>query len=317
MSNFLETKEYNIVRLNEKNLSDVEALHIAVYKKNPPQDHFTKKYNSAYTGKSFVGYIAYNNENIAVAYYGVIPCFIEYDNKIILAAQSADTMTHPGYRYKGMFVELSNLCFELCRSNNINLIFGFPNQNSYHGAVNKLGWKMTEIMNCFEIPIRSSKLIRSLKKFILTKKIYESFVRSVLKNHMLVNENGLANSVIKDGFAGVHRSKEYLAYKTYSKTYVLKIGSSKMWIKIDNNLTIGDIELNEQNFDDIINTAKKISKKLGLNCIYFHACRNTTLHKYFEERYKSIPSFHALFQDFGSAIAPEKIKFTFADIDIF
>ena len=32
------------------------------------------------------------------------------------------------------------------------LIYGFPNQNSYHGAI-KLGWQMTEMMECFKIPV--------------------------------------------------------------------------------------------------------------------------------------------------------------------
>ena len=134
MNNSIEIKEYSVVRINKTNLEDIEKLWFTVYGNTPPKNYFARKYASEYTGISNIGFIAYK-ENIAIAYYGVIPCLVQYRDKIILAAQSADTMTHPHYRYKGMFVQLSNMCFELCRANGINLVFGFPNQNSYHGAV--------------------------------------------------------------------------------------------------------------------------------------------------------------------------------------
>ena len=142
----IETKEYIVSRISRERLKDMESLHEAVYGTPAPENYFSKKYDTAYTGAEWLGYIAYNKENIAVAYYGVIPCFIQYDKKIILAAQSGDTMTHPGFRYKGMFVELSKITFALCKECGVQFVFGFPNQNSYHGAVNKLGWIQNETM---------------------------------------------------------------------------------------------------------------------------------------------------------------------------
>src|SRR6476469_514417 len=133
--------EYVVRRLSSDTLKDVESIYEAVYQKKAVPDYFAVKYNTAYTGVEYVGYIAYNNKNLPIAYYGVIPCFLQVGNEKFLAAQSADTMTHPGFRFKGMFVELSNLTFELCKKLRIRLIFGFPNQNSYHGAVHKLGWQ--------------------------------------------------------------------------------------------------------------------------------------------------------------------------------
>src|SRR5687767_8548424 len=107
------TKEYSIVRLNKANLKDVARLHSAVY--TPVvDDHYFKKYDTIYTGIENIGFIAYKAD-IPIAYYGVIPCFIEFGDQKILAAQSVDTMTHPKFRMKGMFMELSNKTFELCR----------------------------------------------------------------------------------------------------------------------------------------------------------------------------------------------------------
>ncbi len=310
-------KEYTVTRLSKNNLADLAFLHKEVYGIAAMPGHFNKKYETAFTGTEYVGFIAYNDQQIPVAYYGVIPCFIRYGDKTILAAQSADTMTHPKHRYKGMFVELSNLTFELCRSLNILLVFGFPNQNSYHGAVNKLGWKMTEEMVCFSIPVKALPLQKIAGKIKLLKKIYERYCRKLLSKKMLA-VTGIPNSVIKDGFAGILRDDDFLNYKSYSTSKVIRLGEVKAWIQIKNILLLGDIEgVNTTNFNEVINELKRVTAKLGLRQIQFHCSPGTSLYDLFSKNYSATPSYPALFQDFGSAIVPGKIKFTFADIDIF
>src|SRR4030095_14944328 len=145
--------EYTINRLDKSSLKDLELLYKNVYGNAAEKDHFLKKYNTGFTGTEYIGYIAYNSLNIPVAYYGVLPCFIQINGKIILSGQSGDTMTHPNYRYQGLFVELANATFNLCKESGILLVFGFPNQNAYHGLVHKLDWRMTETMVRFNIPL--------------------------------------------------------------------------------------------------------------------------------------------------------------------
>lgn len=310
-------KEYSITRLSKGNLADIGKLYTEVYGSAPGDNYFSKKYDTAYTGVENVGFIAYNKDNIPVAYYGVIPCFMQYGNKIILAAQSADTMTHPGHRYKGMFVELSNMTFDLCRELDILLIFGFPNQNSYHGAINKLGWKMTGTMSCFTIPVKTLPLESLSRSIHIFNTIYKVYSRFILHKNLLLLQ-GVANSAIADGFAGVCRSEEHLYYKTYNPTKVIIIDDSKIWINDKHGLVIGDMEnINEMNFNGVISKLKRIAKKLGKRQIQFHCSPGTSLHKIFTLNYKAMPSYPMLFQDFGSAIPPEKLRFTFADIDIF
>jgi hypothetical protein len=94
-----QNKEYRIERMSAGRLKDLEGLFSAVYGAAPARDYFRKKYDTVYTGLEYIGYIALNSQDIAVAYYGVIPCFIQYGSENVLAAQSGDTMTHPGFRY--------------------------------------------------------------------------------------------------------------------------------------------------------------------------------------------------------------------------
>lgn len=306
--------EYEIERLDESRISDLEKLHAAVYNKKSLSSYFAKKYNTAYTGISYIGYIAYK-EKLPIAFYGVIPCFIQYENRVILSAQSADTMTHPEHRYKNLFVNLASMCLELCKQNNIKLVFGFPNQNSYHGFI-KLGWKITEIMDCFIIPVKAAFWGDLCSKFSLSRWLYNRYIKVVL-NKYVQTKTGLPNLLMSEEYAGVCRSQEYLRYKTYSHTQVILLNGSKLWINIKNGITIGDMEVKEDTFNDVINTLKKLSKKLGVKQIYFHACKHTYMHNLFVKQYSAIPSFPIIFHDFDSGLTLEKIKFTFADIDIF
>ena len=274
------------------------------------------KYNTAYTGLKYVGYIAYNKDRIPVAYYGVIPCFLQNGNEKIIAAQSADTMTHPKFRYKGMFVELSNITFDLCRQLGIRVIFGFPNQNSYHGAVHKLGWKLTHTIECFIIPIRSLPIASVSTKTRLTKSIYQKYRRRILKRYQKT-ERLIQNSVIKEGFTGVRRDSDYERSKDYYPREVLRIGNADIWCKLSNEWVIGDMNVVAADFENTVREIKKIAAKLGVRQIQFHVSPGTALHSLFASGYTSIPSFPALFQHFDPTVDIDRVKFSFADIDIF
>lgn len=312
----IENKEYTIERLSSSNIKDLAKLHSQVYSTTTEQDYFRKKYNTTYTGIEHVGFIAYNKNSDVVAYYGVIPCFIKSGNELILAAQSADTMTHPQHRYKGMFVELSTMTFNLCRQLGIRVVFGFPNENSYHGAVTKLGWQETEKMNLFTIVVNTLPLYSFFKKLRI-EKLYRSYSEFILKRRAAAL-NGVSNSVINDGFAGVYRNEEYLLYKTYTPTKVLKAGDCKIWISNKHHLLIGDMEgVDENNFAVVIQQLKSIAKKLGIKKVQFLCCEGTSLNKLFRLSFNAKKSFPVLFQNFGSPVPLNKIKFTLADIDIF
>lgn len=309
-----KVKEYTVRRLCRDNLQDIAQLHNEVYSVSVSADYFLKKYNTLYTGVEYAGFIAYNQDDLPIAYYGVIPCFIQYGDTLMLAAQSADTMTHPLYRFKGMFVELSQLTFNLCREMGIRLLFGFPNDHSYHGAVNKLGWKLTERMDCFQIPVNTLPLPG---KFKIICKLYNQYRKFILRKYKIAGQ-GLPNEMIAEGFAGVWRGDDYLEYKSYSRTWILQTGNVKLWMSDKHGCLPGDIAgLNQLNFAGFIDKIKTIGRRLCIRQWQFHCSPGTKMHSLFSERFEKTPSYPVLVQDFGSVIPPEKIKFSFADIDVF
>ncbi len=305
---------YYIERLTKEKLGDIAVLHHAVYGKKIPVSFFVKKYNTAFTGIGYIGLIAYSDHGIPVAYYGVIPCFLHDGDNMLLAAQSADTMTHPGYRFKGLFVELSLRVFDLCREEKIPIVFGFPNQHSLNGAINKLGWRMTETMDCFIIPVKALPLEKVSGKNVLLKKMYRKYTQWVLRKYR--SPWVMDNSVIQDGYAGVYRDAAYWKYKTYYDRSVIRIGESLVWIKINNGLIIGDMNVTGD-FYGLMASLQKLAAKLGLTEIQLHTSQGTGLHQLLIKQWQPIPSFPVLFQDFGSGWELNRIKFNFADIDIF
>ncbi|MGZ3810193.1 MAG: GNAT family N-acetyltransferase [Mucilaginibacter sp.] len=316
MSDNIQKKGYYIERLSMQNLGALDTLHKIVYSKHHAPDYFAKKYNTAYTGVEYIGYVAFNDERVPIAFYGVIPCFIRHNEQLYLAAQSADTMTHPKYRYKGLFVQLANLTFDLCQEEGISIVFGFPNQNSLHGFLVKLKWQMTETLDYYEIPVSMVSMERIVKRLPFMRELYDNYEQYILKDY-LVPLKGIENSVFKDGFAGINRNALYLEHKTYHETKVIKIGDALLWIKIRNGLIIGDMICPPEQFDETMDQLYKIAFKLGLKRIQFHTSHQTQLSALFSDRYESLTSFYVLFKDLGAHIPLDKIKFTFADVDTF
>jgi GNAT superfamily N-acetyltransferase len=311
-----KTGEYQIERLSNQNLADVDRLHAAVYRKTPAVNFFSLKYETAFTGIKHIGFIAYNSQKLAVAFYAVIPCFIYFDKKMILSAQSADTMTHPDHRNKGLFTALAQLTFALCRREGIQLLFGFPNQNSLPGFINKLGWEKTETMSCFIIPASKFWWDRVFNKLKFLNGLYTRYQQRQIKKYT-TSQLGIANSMFTDGLCGVNRDEQFLEYKRYSNTHVIKIGEATAWVKIGRVFLIGDILAEPDEFDELITGLIKLAQKLGIKEVHFHISPDTTLYRLFLGRFDAIPSFPVICKNLGADVQLNKIKFTSADIDTF
>jgi hypothetical protein len=315
MSSEVKYKDYVIRQLDAQRIKDVETLYPAVFGIKLRKGWLEAKFSTAYTGAQFIGYIAYDTADEPAAYYGVLPCLVRYGTEIILSAQSGDTMTHPRHRKQGLFVELSRMTFELCRSAGIRFIFGLPNQNAYPAMVGVLGWKEAGTLERFTIPVRTWRL-EALFRRLGARRVYETYCRWVLRKRTL-NRKGLANAVIGEGYGGVYRDERYLQYRRYNPTYVLKAGNALAWIRLRQALLIGDMEVTDAEFDDAMFQLEKTARRLGIPYVSFQTSRGTRLHTIFAARYRGETSFPVLIKDLGAGIPPEKLALTFADIDIF
>jgi GNAT superfamily N-acetyltransferase len=90
-------------------------------------------------GKGIVSLMLDNKR--LVGHYAVIPMPLMVKGELHRAAFSMTTMTHPDYQGRGVFRELASDVYDQCREIGIELVFGFPNVNSYLGFTKRLGWK--------------------------------------------------------------------------------------------------------------------------------------------------------------------------------
>jgi len=70
--------------------------------------------------------------------YSVIPLRMKINDRIVTGSLSMNTQTHPEYRKQGIFKTLGEKTFDSCRSRNILLTIGIPNNNSYPGFTGAL-----------------------------------------------------------------------------------------------------------------------------------------------------------------------------------
>ena len=96
-----------------------------------------------------------------VANYSAVPIRCQIGNKEIKAALSLNTMTHPEYEGKGLFVELASRLYSKMESEQYSFIIGFPNYLSNGIFCKKLDWK-----NIYEIPTMEKELDGNRKKMI-------------------------------------------------------------------------------------------------------------------------------------------------------
>ncbi len=171
----------------------------------------------------------------------------------------------------------------------------------------------------FDVRVSAFPLASSAIRWPFLKAWYKLYQRSLTARYTLPLA-GVQNSVLGGDAAGVGRSDAYLAYKVryYTGGYA-RIGQAKLWVKISPILYIGDMEqVDESNFDNVMQTLKSICRRLGIRLIsspYQPAYQPVPLVEC--SLCRCVPSFPVIFQDFGAALPLEKIKFTFADVDIF
>jgi hypothetical protein len=129
-----------LVELNK--LSRFQEIFELCFGFKASEEYFKWKYLENPAGKLIAFETVNNTTHEIGAFYGIIPeeYMINGERKIIF--QSMDTMTHPDYRNRGLFIKLAGLTYDHAykQFNGLQLI-GIPGTNSFHGFVKKLGWK--------------------------------------------------------------------------------------------------------------------------------------------------------------------------------
>ena len=127
---------------SEKNLKHYSQLLSLVFPETKKYtfEFLNWQYNLNPNGK-VVGYDAFYNNELA-AHYVTIPVTYILNNKSIKGLLSLNTATHPNHQGKKLFTQLAEKTYEYAQQQGYKFVIGVANQNSTHGFINKLGFKL-------------------------------------------------------------------------------------------------------------------------------------------------------------------------------
>ncbi len=119
-------------------------------------------------GIQSIYYAIDKSTNEIAAIYTYLPVLLKCMDKTVTAMQSFDTLTDYRHRSKGLFVKLASKLEKEEGLKNNELVYGFPNENSVHGFVKKLGFTYFGEVPFLIKPIGISYI---LKKFLKIKTV--------------------------------------------------------------------------------------------------------------------------------------------------
>ncbi|WP_459210772.1 GNAT family N-acetyltransferase [Aquimarina rhabdastrellae] len=309
---------YSIAPLSHKNIKDLLYLYEFVFGNTYSLDFILKKFDTSYLGKSYYGHLAYHDKR-PIAFHGAIPVLMEYQGRHEIAAQYGDAMTLPTYTGKGLFTKLGQLTDQQLQDDGISFVWGFPNQNSEYGYINKLHWNYVERMQGYKIKTAIIPLEKMVRKFKFTNQFYINRIKKAFEKYRVPSyiQGSVLNS--KNDIVTTCRNTHYYTYKSFSENFTIKIDDVLFWIKIKNGLLIGDIETpSKAAFNNALEKLKKLASDNGIGELIFQSSPNTLTTDLLQEQSDDyFESWIVGFKNFSSKFPLEKLKLTFGDLDTF
>lgn len=309
---------YRIERLREELIPDLIKLFKSARNIDYSLDYLKGKFNTSYTGVTYLAHLAYTQDNQPVSFFCLYPCFIIHEGKQELAAQSADIVTHPMHQRKGLFTILGNATERLAIEAGIKIVFAFPNENSYPGFIRSLRWNDLGKMHRYVVEGSNDTLEVLLRKICIRIGLWERLLNHRLRK-LVVNANeieGIYNQ--QRNLSGI-RSVDYTAYKSFQKHHFIKWSGGVFWVKVDyTHLVVGDVffltpNFNRPSFDDI----SKLAKRLNVSSILFDCTAGYIAHHIFNSGQNQQESIAIVGKNL---VHPDKklmLYFTGADSDMF
>ncbi len=320
MKTIFETAGYQFVRVNEVHYEKFQELLFSSFGVIRTLDSIRNKFSTEQFGGKDIGVMGFDSFGDPVSYYGIYPSRLRIGERILVAAQSGDTMTHPMHRKRGLFNICANLTYEIAKSEGIELVFGFPNANSYPGFRDGLNWDFIDRMYDVVIPVRTIPLAAISKKSYLGLQLYGQYIKARLNVRLRTwksefdfpHPNSISCSVLKD--------MNYYYYKTaVDCTRIVVINDFELLIKVDGELIIGDVGyFKEDRFGEFVGVLKKLAFVLGCHKIRLSFSTTHWLFGYFVDScWKPIVSLPIGYKSFNESLRITNASFVRSDYDTF
>lgn len=312
-------RQYEIVRLSQESLPDVQYLFTLCFGFDPGYDQLYNKHVHCHGSEKFLGYIAYDLiSKEAAAFYAVFPTFITVDSERILSAQSGDTMTNPKHQKRGLFIHLAELTYNLCRQSGIKLIYGFPNGNSHPGFINKLDFQDLPILEEYCFVENRFELNRLTKRNRFFASLHTKWIKFIL--YRFTHKSNEFQRTYFNQYSQVYIDQNYFDTKN-GNYYWINSGRSSYWLKLNgNSLMIGDVA--NWSKEDLLQFKRKmkfVAFFAGIRFVTFSVSPNHP-HVSLLKSLKVDPvqsKQHVIVRSLEENISYNELIFTGSDIDVY
>lgn len=261
----------------EENLSGIITLYEECFNRGLDINSFKWRYLDNPFDE--ILYVVARDNNQIVASYSASPTYLNYKGKKIKSAISINTMTHPKYQGRGLFVKLAKLLYEHMGKNGYSMIWGFPNNLSNRTFNDRLGWK-----TIYEIPTMTF-MLEDFSPQVVELNITEDIKFGLNYSNFKKNNNQKIH-VIKD--------EKYFKWRylnnpdnEYTQVVYTPNGiatSYAIYKEYKNIINIVDINYRDANeIKDIINSILNYGFMKGKDSVTIWAPINTELHSILEK----------------------------------
>jgi len=311
---------YSFQQINDSNYDFTQTLYKKSFGINNSISTIKRKYDTSVFGHKNIGYFAVSDDQKPASYYGIFPMIMTINSVDIPVAQSGDTMTAPEHRNKGLFVQLAKKTYQLAEEQGIQLVFGFPNENSFPGFKKKLDWQFFGSMQKFSIHNSVLPFCELSSKFSALASTYNKYSNFRLSKYdIALTEENIApfNKFKSQGY--IKKDINFFRYKLSSpENHLIKINNFTLLIKPKTHLIIGDVGFfDKSRTDDFTQTLLRLSKILGCRSTIIIVSKNCWVFDYLKSIIDPKESLPIGFLPFNQNISLDDISFTQADYDTF
>jgi hypothetical protein len=312
---------YSTKQITDNSLKDIQYLFKKSFGTIHSLDDLKRKYDTSAFGEKTLGIIAYANENNdPAAYYGVFPITLIYNGEDYLIAQSGDTMTSIDHRKKGLFVRLAKEAYDIANNNGVNIVYGFPNENSYPGFVKKLNWVFNGNMQRFSFKGCALPICEFTSKYRKFRPFYNSYFKKVISKYAIPNnvENAKKFEVAStNGY--IKKDTVFFNYKlNNNNSYLINYHGFYLHIKLSDHLLIGTVgNFDKTKIDEFVKVINKLAKELLSKKAILTISHNHWLFDILSSRMDHTESLPIGFFEINKEIDYKEIEFTLSDYDTF
>jgi GNAT superfamily N-acetyltransferase len=135
----------------DEDFDAVRTLYQEVWREARDERYDRMRYLETMHGRC-IATIAMDGD-VCAGWWMVWPLTFAAGPETVLGGQAIDTMTHPAYQGRGLFVRLASMNNELCAKHGLKLLIGMPNRQAVGGYQRHLAWATPTSISAYVRPL--------------------------------------------------------------------------------------------------------------------------------------------------------------------